>query len=439
MAKSAHTIQKVEVDKTYDGYDSVAAIEWCSPSFLGFQICISASADNGEVVLTVTLKTPIGNYSKQFSFSADVSFTWQPIAQAKVTLSVTGFTESDGVISFTLGLKPCIDVPILGWKCYSFSNKFNIPIKLAEFSDLDNNAFASLIAMSGSSAGMLQGDIYNNYMGGTQAGFPTVPVVSCVTCTGVSPICASQAADTAGAGAQAGFPTVPVVSCVTCTGVSPICASQAAATVGAGSQVGFPTVPVVSCVTCTGVSPICASQAATAAGVGSQVGFPTVPVVSCVTCTGVSPICASQAAATAGAGSQVGFPTVPVVSCVTCTGVSPICASQAASTAGAGSQVGFPTVPVVSCVTCTGVSPICASQANVTNQVTPPPTILPPQCTPPTLLPQCAPPTVPPQCLPPTLPPQCLPPTLPPQCLPPTLPPQCMPPTANCTGIPIIC
>ncbi len=336
-----------------------AAIEWCSPSFLGCKICASATADKGNVTLTLSLKTPFGNISKSFSFSTNISYTWKPFSKLKLTIDIANLTEDGGVVSFDLGLKPCVDVPIWGWKCYSFHHHFVIPIPVkAEELDQKFSDYLMVMSNSGGQAGsspatsLLQGDIYNQHAN-TSGGFPTVPVVSCVTtCTGFSPICMANQGQ---AKSNVGFPTVPVVSCaVTCTGVSPICMTNQGQV---QSNVGFPTVPVVSCaVTCTGVSPICMTNQGQAQ---SNVGFPTVPVVSCaVTCTGISPVCmASQGQAK----PEGGFPTVPVVSCVTtCTGISPICMSNPE---GPKPEGGFPTVPVVSCVTtCTGISPICMTK-----------------------------------------------------------------------------
>ena len=305
----------------------------------------------------------------------------------------------------------------------------------------------------------LQGDLYNAYLS-KQAAFPTVPVVSCVvTCTGIPVVC-SQAQNAAAqtavgtlpppsivhcttllpacqqqqANVAAGFPTVPVVSCVvTCTGIPVVCsqAQNAAAQTAVGTlppptivktcftllpgcqvpndtanvAAGFPTVPVVSCVvTCTGIPVVCSqAQDATAQAAvatlppptivktcftllpGCQVpndtanvtaGFPTVPVVSCVvTCTGIPVVCLQAQ----NAAVQTGVATLPPPSlthlCPTqvpacpphtlhqqCTSLIPACTAAQYNT-----EAGFPTVPVVSCVvTCTGIPVVCSQAQDAT-------------------------------------------------------------------------
>jgi len=191
-------------------------------------------------------------------------------------------------------------------------------------------------------ASFLQGDIYNAYLG--QKGIPTLPVVSCVTCTGIPVVCSSVANATAGVNAQGPIPTLPIEACV-------------------------PTMPVVSCVTCTGIPFVCSQATPSALNTGpaanAQTAIPTVPVVSCVTCTGIPVVCSSVANATAGVNAQAPIPTLPieacvptmpVVSCVTCTGIPFVCAQapQAAHTAGtqANLQTNIPTMPGFSCVIC---------------------------------------------------------------------------------------
>ncbi|TPD73733.1 hypothetical protein, partial [Flavobacterium microcysteis] len=276
MAKIAN-VEKVEDGAVYNGYDHLTAMEWCTPSFLSCSACVSASAVNGLVTITINLRTPFGNVGKSFNFNSNVSYTWQPFSRFKISVSITNFNEAGGVFSFDLGLQPCVDVPFMGWKCFNFSHHFSVPLKLNGIeNDIDDSQFASIIALHSGNAfnascgcddkgsSLLQGDIYNNYLN-SQAGFPTIPVTQCL------PIPTVQC-----------IPTV--TSCI--TGISPICAAQQEANVGAG----FPTIPVTQCL------PIPTVQC-----------IPT--VTSCI--TGISPICAAQQEAKLGAG----FPTIPVTQC----------------------------------------------------------------------------------------------------------------------------
>jgi|GEM_PF-1468038 len=242
----------------------------------------------------------------------------------------------------------------------------------------------------------LQGDLYNAYLS-KQAAFPTVPVVSCVvTCTGIPVVC-SQAQNAAAqtavgtlpppsivhcttllpacqqqqANVAAGFPTVPVVSCVvTCTGIPVVC-SQAQ---NAAAQTALGTLPPPTIVkTCFTLLPGCQVPNDTA---NVAAGFPTVPVVSCVvTCTGIPVVCLQAQ----NAAVQTGVATLPPPSlthlCPTqvpacpphtlhqqCTSLIPACTAAQYNT-----EAGFPTVPVVSCVvTCTGIPVVCSQAQDAT-------------------------------------------------------------------------
>ncbi len=363
----------VENDALIVGYDSLAAVQWCTPTFLGCGACISVSAVKGQVTITIELKTPFGNVSKSFQFNSNVNFTWQPFSKFKVTVSISNLNESNGTFSFDLSINPCISIPIVGQKCFNFSHHFVVPTVLNGIqNEIDDNQFTSLLAIhsvgSTGSASLLQGDIYSNYLSGqaNAADFPTVPITKCLpiptiqcvptitSCvTGISPICAAQQD-------AAGFPTIPITKCL------PIPTVQCVPT-------------ITSCV--TGISPICAAQQDAA-------GFPTIPITKClpiptVQCvptitscvTGISPICAAQQEA-------AGFPTIPITKClpiptVQCvptitscvTGISPICAAQNTNVTGA-----IPTLPVNQCVptvqciptiqciptvSCTGIPFIC--------------------------------------------------------------------------------
>ncbi|MGH2667343.1 hypothetical protein, partial [Flavobacterium sp.] len=352
----------VENGAVYEGYDSLAAAEWCSPSFLGCGICVSASAVKGQVTITIGLKTPFGNVSKSFNFNANVSYTWQPFSKFKITVSITNFNEADGVFSFDLGLNPCVDVPFLGWKCFNYSHHFVVPVVLHGIqNEIDDSQFASILALhAGGALGgsckdcgdqegspLLQGDIYNNYLN-NQAAFPTLPINQCIptgqciptitSCvTGISPICLAQQG---GSADTAAFPTLPVrcmpTGVITCvTGFSPICGAQQG---GDANAAAFPTIPITRClpiptVQCiptvtscvTGISPICFAQQG--GGDANAAAFPTIPITRCfpiptVQCiptvtscvTGVSPICFAQQGG--GDANAAAFPTIPITRCL---------------------------------------------------------------------------------------------------------------------------
>ena len=367
----SNLLTEVEEGKLYSGYDTLAAIQFCTPSVLGCSACIGASVVDGYVSLNVSVNTPFGNVSKTFKITNNISFTWQPFSRFKVTITVTNFSSQGNNFNFDAGIQVCIQVPFVGWKCASYSHHFSIPTLVAGDAqkELDDYQVAALLSAHAHDTGckdcgddskskFLQGDIYSGYLNqqaGAQGSFPTLPVISCVvTCTGISPICLAGADKGAAvqAGAQGSFPTLPVISCVvTCTGISPICLAGAdkGAAVQAGAQGSFPTLPVISCVvTCTGVSPICLAGADKAAGAvvaetPHTVAFPTIPAISCIPelchlprtaipvfCpTQIPPICFGGGGShglQAQAAGQPAFPTIPVVSCVTiCTGIPPIC------------------------------------------------------------------------------------------------------------------
>jgi hypothetical protein len=302
-----------------EGYDSLAAVQWCTPSFLGSSACVSASAVKGQVTITISLNTPFGSVSKSFHFNTNVSFTWQPFGKFKITVSVTNLSDKDGVFSFDLGLNPCVDVPFLGWKCFNYSHHFVVPTILNGIeNDIDDSQFSSLLALhaggalSGSctdcgdkpESSLLQGDIYNSYLNSqaqNSAAFPTVPVLTCAV-THIPVICATNQANVA-AQNSAAFPTVPVLTCAV-THIPVICATQNAA--------AFPTVPVLTCAV-THIPVICATNQANVAAQNTA-AFPTVPVLTCAV-THIPVICATNQA------DSNAFPTVPVVACTQITSI----------------------------------------------------------------------------------------------------------------------
>lgn len=397
-------IATVENGAVYEGYDNLTAAEWCSPSFLGCSVCVGASAVKGLVTITLGLKTPFGNVSKSFSFNSNVSYTWQPFGKFKITISITNFNEAGGVFSFDLGLNPCVDIPVLGWKCFTFSHHFDIPLVLPGIqNDIDDSQFASVLAFhSGNGfndaggSSLLKGDIYSNYLNQGNAAIPTLPISQCVptmSCTGIPYICNSAMQATAPNAAN--IPTLPVSQCVptmSCTGIPYICNSAMHA--AAPNTANIPTLPISQCVptmSCTGIPYICNS--AMQATAPNAENIPTLPVSQCVptmSCTGIPYICNSAMKATAP--DTANIPTLPVSQCVptmSCTGIPYICNSavypttmlpgcvyQATMLPVCGypglkdaNTANIPTLPISQCVptvSCTGIPYICNSAMQAT-------------------------------------------------------------------------
>lgn len=119
----------VQNNSVYSDYESaLPAVNWCTPSFMGFNICVNASASGGVVTLQLTLNTPFGSYSKTFNFNSNVCFEWGlPIRLGpSVKVCVTNLSTSPNV-SFTLSLELCITLPIIGKKCVKWSHDFRLP------------------------------------------------------------------------------------------------------------------------------------------------------------------------------------------------------------------------------------------------------------------------------------------------------------------------
>lgn len=119
----------VQNQGTYNDFETVMpSATWCTPSFMGFSICANASASGGMVTLQLTLNTPFGTYSKTFNFNSNVCFEWGlPIRLGpSVEVCITNLNTSPNV-SFTLSLKLCISLPIIGRKCAGWSHTFNLP------------------------------------------------------------------------------------------------------------------------------------------------------------------------------------------------------------------------------------------------------------------------------------------------------------------------
>ncbi|PKH52684.1 hypothetical protein CXF68_19185 [Tenacibaculum sp. Bg11-29] len=139
----------VQNGELIQGYDTVHAAEWCSPSFLKSKVCTRASAEHGEVTLEASLKTPFGSYTKSFTFDSNVSFIWQPFSKLKVTFTITNLSIDDDQVSFDISAKISIKVPFLGWKSKTFTHHFEFGTLLHSevLNSIDEATFASLLAI----------------------------------------------------------------------------------------------------------------------------------------------------------------------------------------------------------------------------------------------------------------------------------------------------
>ena len=85
-------------------YDLASSVKWCTPSVLGCKACISISAESGKsVIITITLETPVGNYSKSFTINNNVCFTFQPISVASIEVCISNFKVDSNEICLTFG------------------------------------------------------------------------------------------------------------------------------------------------------------------------------------------------------------------------------------------------------------------------------------------------------------------------------------------------
>ncbi len=123
------TITTVKSNEVYEGFD-VRSIRKCTPSVLGFRACAEITANgDGSVLLRLTAETPFGNFSKQFTFNADIDFEFKPTDRVSIKVSIRKFKVTKQIISFDLGLKGCIKFPFpIGEKCVSKTFSIELPI-----------------------------------------------------------------------------------------------------------------------------------------------------------------------------------------------------------------------------------------------------------------------------------------------------------------------
>jgi hypothetical protein len=137
---------------TYSDYESIVPyMNWCTPSLLGFSICVNASASGGIITLQLTLKTPAGSYSKTFNIDSNKCFTWElPIPFGpSVKICISNLTTSPRV-SFTLSLSLCIKIPIVGTKCATWTHDFVLPFMnetMLRSSNVSSEDLAALVVL----------------------------------------------------------------------------------------------------------------------------------------------------------------------------------------------------------------------------------------------------------------------------------------------------
>lgn len=122
------TITTVKSNEVYEGFD-LQSVRKCTPRVLGFRVCAEVSANgDGSVTITIIAETPFGNFSKSFKFNSDVDFEFNPIPRVSIKISIRDFKVTKQVISFTLKLEGCIDLPFVGEKCVSKTFNISIPM-----------------------------------------------------------------------------------------------------------------------------------------------------------------------------------------------------------------------------------------------------------------------------------------------------------------------
>lgn len=131
MSTHYKSVTKVENNAVYQGFD-LRAVKRCTPEIFGLKACAELIAEgDGEVIINLTAESPLGNFTKTFSFNADTDFEFSPTPRITIKVSVRDFKVTDAKISFKLSLEGCIDVPFLGEKCNETSFNISLPMPLA--------------------------------------------------------------------------------------------------------------------------------------------------------------------------------------------------------------------------------------------------------------------------------------------------------------------
>jgi hypothetical protein len=133
--------------EVYNGYDTAADVQYCTPTYLKCNACITATANaDKSVTITISFNTPLGSISKSFVIKNNTSFTWQPYSRFKIELKIGNFSDDGKTFSFDLTATVCIQV--LVWSCKSFTHHFS-KSSVAISDNLDDYQFATLLAVHG--------------------------------------------------------------------------------------------------------------------------------------------------------------------------------------------------------------------------------------------------------------------------------------------------
>jgi len=145
--KYLNDIAEPKKNQSITGYDALDVTEFCTPSILGVKVCAGAAVVGSYIALRLSLKTPIGNYTKTFKITKDVKFNWTLFDRFRVQVNISDFKETPDDISFDFAGRVGIKVPFLGWKYVSFSHHFVIHKNQAQLENLSDAEYASIAAM----------------------------------------------------------------------------------------------------------------------------------------------------------------------------------------------------------------------------------------------------------------------------------------------------
>lgn len=147
-------IIKVQEGQIIEGFDNYSAEEWCTPDFWGFSLCFSVTAKGQSIILTITFKTPLGNFTESFTIDTNVCFTFSPIPLTYAELCISDFKADPKKICFTIGVKVCFDAKIYIKCSPQYTHGFCVPLpghslhdKL-ETKELSDSQLSSLILLS---------------------------------------------------------------------------------------------------------------------------------------------------------------------------------------------------------------------------------------------------------------------------------------------------
>jgi len=122
------TITVVKNNEVYKGFD-IQSIRKCTPEVLGFRVCAELTADgDGTVVLKLIAESPLGNFSKEFKFSSDINFEFNPISGVKINVAIRKFKVTEQLITFDLTIKGCIKPPFIKEKCVEKTFPIELPM-----------------------------------------------------------------------------------------------------------------------------------------------------------------------------------------------------------------------------------------------------------------------------------------------------------------------